>query len=418
MQITLKKDDFYIVSGTAEVTVKSGSLESIAVTKKLGDKISIPVGKSVPLLALEDSSVEIQLKNEEQVKKLETSSIPEEWDKFVEKILKERKKDSLYKILILGEVDTGKTFFTTYLANRLLGSVDRVAILDTDTGQSDIGCPGNFGMLVLDKPEIFLTDLKPTHSYYIGAHSLAMHFCQTLTGLVEMMRYAKADADVLITDTTGWVQGDGGRAIKKAKLDILQPDLVILMQRGTELEHLVKHLPANKVIRNKVSRTASSTSQLDRQELRQLVSRRYFKETKVFEIPFDNVYTDRCFFKTGTKIELENTFWAEKLSGWEGTLVVTSGSLLKEDMKNWPKDLGRIRNFISGDETGLMVALLGENQRMLAVARLEKIDFLTNKFRIRSEFKGDLSEIKGIQFGSLKVDEKGNEAGFLEPGKL
>jgi hypothetical protein len=53
---------------------------------------------------------------------------------------------------------------------------------------------------------------------------------------------------------------------------------------------------------------------------------------------------------------------------------------------------------------------------MLAVARLEEMDFLNNNFSLRSNYKGDTGKIKGIQFGSLKVTEAGNEAGFIEPG--
>ena len=213
-------------------------------------------------------------------------------------------------------------------------------------------------------------------------------------------------------------QFDGGRAIKKAKLDMVEPHKVVLMQRSTELEHLVKHLPANKVVRLPVSKKASSTSQMDRKELRELVSRRYFKDTKIFEIPFEQLFTDRCFFKTGKRIELDGTLWAEKLSGFEGTLVVTSGPIMPEMQSSWPKDLGMIRNFIAGSEIGLMCALLDENQNVLAIARLEEMDFLNDKFRIRSNYKGDLNSVKGIQFASLKITETGNEAGFLEPGSF
>ncbi|MFZ5951319.1 MAG: Clp1/GlmU family protein, partial [Candidatus Rifleibacteriota bacterium] len=243
-----------------------------------------------------------------------------------------------------------------------------------------------------------------------------LHFAPALCGVVEMLRKAEKEADALIIDTTGWVQGDGGRAIKKAKLDIVDPDMVVLMQRSNELEHLVRHLPSEKVVRLPVSKKASSTSQMDRKALRELVSKRYFKDAKVFEIPFKQLYTDRCYFRTGTKIELEGTLHAERLSGWEGTLVVTSGPLMPELTKNWPKDLGMVRNFIAGGEKGLMIALLDENQNMLAIGRLEEFDFLNDNFRIRSNYRGDLGRIKGIQFGSLRLNEAGEEAGFIEPG--
>lgn len=417
MQQTIKKDELYLLSGPAKVDVQSGFLEVIAAKVIAGKSISIPAGKRVPLLGVEDSTALIEAP-EEALSKMEQTTIPAEWDELAARIVTERKDGTLHKVLVLGEVDTGKTFFCTYLANTLNEKLGKVAILDCDSGQSDIGAPGTFGMLVLDEPAIFLTELEPTHTFFLGAHSPGLHFAPTLVGVAEMLRKAEKEADALIIDTTGWVQGDGGRTIKKAKLDIVQPDLVVLLQRGTELEHLVKHLPAEKIVRFSVSMQPTSPSQMDRRAFREFVSKKYFVDSKVFGIPFKQVFTDRCYFLSGSKIELDGTLHAEKLSGWEGTLVVTSGPLMPEITKDWPKDLGIQRNFIAGNEKGLMIALLDQDQNMLALGRLEEFDFLNDSFRIRSNYKGDLNSIKGIQFGSLKINEVGEESGFIEPGSF
>lgn len=415
MQLKITKDEFFLLNGPARVEVVSGCVEIIGARLGTGKSLDVPVGKKVPLLGLENSELNIGAP-EDALTRIEQSSIPAEWDDLASRIVAERKEGKLYKILILGEVDTGKTFFSTYLANRLNDKLGKVAILDCDSGQSDIGAPGTFGMLVLAEPAIFLSEIEPTHMFMLGAHSPGLHFAPALVGVAEMLRKAEKEADALIIDTTGWVQGDGGRAIKKAKLDIVQPDMVILMQRGTELEHLVKHLPVEMIVRLPVSKKASSTSQMDRKALREMVSKRYFNDAKVFEIPFQQVFTDRCYFLSGTKIELEGTLHAERLSAWEGTMVFTSGPLMPELTKDWPKDLGMIRNVIAGCEKGLMVALLDQQQNMLAIGRVEEFDFLKNNFRIRSAYKGELGEIKGIQFGSLRLTENGEEAGFIEPG--
>lgn len=417
MQLTLKKDECYLLNGPATLVVESGLIEAIAVKVEVGQKITVPHGKKVTFQALENSQLDVE-SSVEALTKLEASSIPHEWDDLAAVIASEKKAGVLYKILVLGEVEAGKTFFSTYLANRLLNKVGKTAILDCDPGQSEIGCPGTFGMVLLEKPAMFLSELEPTHTYFLGAHSPGLHFVPALTGLAEMVRKAGHDAAVLIIDTTGWVQGDGGRASKKAKLDMVQPDKVILMQHGTEVEHLVKHLPATKIVRLSASKKTSLKNQMERKELRELVSRKYFDNAKIFEIPFRQIFTDRAYFLTGNKIELEGTLHAEKLSGWEGTLAVTSGPIMPEMMKNWPKDLGTVRNFIAGNEKGLMVALLDSEQNMLAIARLEELDFLNDNFRIRSNYQGDTGLIKGIQFGSLKLTENGNEAGFMEPGSL
>ncbi len=417
MQLKMNKEEFYLLAGPAEIVVDKGCVEIIGARLVAGKALKVPVGKKIPLLGIEDSELTIDAPHE-ALNSMEQSSIPHEWDNLAQRIVGEAKSGKLYKAIVLGEVDTGKTFFSTYLANRLKERMGKVAILDCDSGQSDIGAPGTFGMLVLEDSAIFLSEIEPSHMFFLGAHSPGLHFAPALVGVAQMVRKAEKDADALIIDTTGWVQGDGGRAIKKAKLDIVDPDMVILMQRGTELEHLVKHLPQEMVVRLPVSKKASSTSQMDRKALREHVSRSYFKDAKVFEIPFKQVYTDRCYFLTGTKIELEGTLHAERLSGWEGTMVVTSGPLMPELTKDWPKDLGLIRNFIAGNEKGLMIALLDEEQNMLAIGRVEEFDFLKDCFRVRSSYNGDPENVKGIQFGSLRLNEAGEEAGFIEPGSF
>ncbi|MFZ2956728.1 MAG: Clp1/GlmU family protein [Candidatus Ozemobacteraceae bacterium] len=416
---SLQRDEFYMLQGPAQLRVTAGVVEIIAARLGAGKELRIPLGKRVPVKVLEDATLEIEA-GPEGFAKMDVGSIPSEWDQLVTRILGERKEGSLYTVMVMGEVDTGKTFFSTYLANRLMDSLKRTAILDCDTGQSDIGPPGTFGMLVMKEPTVFLSEVTPTYLYMLGAHSPGLHFLPALTGLDAMLVKARNEADVLVIDTTGWVQGDGGRAIKKAKLDIARPDIVILMQRGNELEHLVKHLPAKNVVRLPVSKKASPTSQMERKSLREHVSTVYFKDAKIIEIPFGQVFTDRAYFLTGTPVALEGTLHAEKLSGWEGTLVVSSGPLMPEMMKAWPdpKQLGRIMNFCAGEEKGVMVGLLDAQQDVLAIGRLEELDFLKNVFRVRTPFKGKSESVKGVQFGSLKLTEKGEEAGFLEPGSI
>ena len=213
MKQIIKKDEFYLIEGPAEIKVTEGSIEVIAAEVKCGKSVKVPVGKKIPVMALENSSLEIEAK-ENAVSKMEGSSIPAEWDILANNIASEKKEGELYKVVVLGEVDTGKTFFSTYLANRLMQKIGKTAVLDCDAGQSDIGCPGTFGMLVLKNPEIFLTEIEPTHMYLVGAHSSGLHFVPALSGLVDMFKKAEKEADCLIIDTTGWVQFDGGRAIK------------------------------------------------------------------------------------------------------------------------------------------------------------------------------------------------------------
>src|SRR5262249_30032888 len=46
--------------------------------------------------------------------------------------------------------------------------------------------------------------------------------------------------DRVIVDTSGLVQGDLGRLLKQHKIDLVEPDLVLVLQRNGECEHILR----------------------------------------------------------------------------------------------------------------------------------------------------------------------------------
>ncbi len=407
----------HVLVGPAQFRVKAGFVEVVATRIGAQETLEVPLGKRIPLHAGTDTTIELAC-DDGAFAPSEQSALPAEWDALADTIARTHAAGTLTRIVVLGEVDTGKTFFSTYLGNRLLGKGCRTAILDCDTGQSDIGPPGTFGMLVLERPTVFFADLPPTHLFLLGAHSPGLHFLPAMVGLHKMLEQAERAVDFLIVDTTGWVQGDGGRAIKRAKLDLIDPQYIVLLQRGNELEHLVRHVPAGRLVRLPVSKKTIPTHQMERKVLRERASTRYFASARTIELPFAQVATDRVFLLTGFPLRLEGTLHAERLSGWEGTLVVTPGPMLPENRTTWPQDLGMIRQVVAGQEVGLMVALLDQRGNTLAIGRLERIDYAHQRFLVRTPWAGDTATITCVQFGSLRLNEKGEEDGFIEPGTL
>ena len=77
-------------------------LECIAAPVAKGESVTVPVGKKVPLLGIKKSQVSIQA-NKSQITKMETSTIPIEWDLLATKISKER-INHVEDVLTLGDV--------------------------------------------------------------------------------------------------------------------------------------------------------------------------------------------------------------------------------------------------------------------------------------------------------------------------
>lgn len=411
MEIKAGKGDIYILKGPGEVRVKRGRIEVVGKSVEGKEEISIPLGKSIPLEVKEKSTLLIEIKKPGEIKKIRERTIPSFWDDLVSRIVKEKTRT----ILVLGEPDTGKSFFATYLANKLLEKEVRPAVLDGDPGQSDIGIPGTLGLAALKEQVVFLTQAKVSTIYFVGSHSPGLHFLPTIVGTKRLAEIGLKRADTLIVNTTGWVQGDGGRVLKRSKIEILSPEIIVLLQRRDELEHLVKNYDPRKIVRIHVSKEASFTSEKERKNLRELASQRYFKNAQEIKLSLKRIATDRCYFRTGREIKIPGTLYAERLSGFEGTLIITQKPLSREKLDELSKELRNIRNIVAGDEKGILVGLLDERGDTLGLGRIEKIDYKKKEVLLSTPVRNG-RRIRVIQFSSLRITPEGREAGFVSPG--
>ncbi len=408
-----KKDKLYLAKGEITVDIKNGKYEIIGAIYTNG-KISIPNGKQLPFICLEDGDLDITGGLFEE---LSASTIPKIWYDIPDIVIDKKIK----KIVVLGEVDTGKSFFSTFIANQLLERELKVGVIDTDTGQSDIGAPGTIGFGIFDRSYFSLSEVPINRQFFIGNHSPGGCFTTFLSGISRITKYAEKKTDVFILDTTGWVHGDGGRSIKRAKIDIIDPDLIILLQRDNELEHLVRHIEKDKILRLTVSKRASDTSQIIRKELRENISRSFFKNAKEKIFSFDSVKFDRCFLGSGNQENNDflDVLYMEKLPGWEGDLIVFPDNIDKNHFSTILNKYPRAKWFRPQYLKNIYVGLTNSNGFALAVGIISGIDFTNKNVSILTSLnESEKDKVKFIQIGSLRYNYDGTEAGFVPPGTI
>ncbi|GBC76514.1 hypothetical protein HRbin07_00716 [bacterium HR07] len=126
--------------------------------------------------------------------------------------------------LFVGATDTGKTTLIRELHRRLGGEV-----IDADVGQSWLGPPTcvSRGSLTNEHTEI-------RASYFVGDISPRGNFLQVLTGAAHCLRDAPRP---LLIDTDGYIMGEAARAYKSELIRLVQPDVLVLLQRAGELNY-------------------------------------------------------------------------------------------------------------------------------------------------------------------------------------
>jgi len=145
-------------------------------------------------------------------------------------------------VMLLGDLDTGKTTFGLELARRAATEGIPAAIVDADIVQSTIGPPTTVGMKVIHPAMDFSREgLRVADRLgFVGSLIPKGHLLPLVSSTTKLMR-ASLDAGVqlVIVDTTSLVSGIYGQSLKFFKMELIGPDFVVAFERGGELEPVV-----------------------------------------------------------------------------------------------------------------------------------------------------------------------------------
>jgi polynucleotide 5'-hydroxyl-kinase GRC3/NOL9 len=140
--------------------------------------------------------------------------------------------------VLVGGLDTGKSTLSSALLAAAVDAGRAAAYLDADVGQKRVGPPATITLKLirsaadLDADRIAVAD----ELSFVGATSPEGHLLQVLAGAATLYRRAKDEgAEFVVVDTSGLVSGVSGQILKYHKIELLQPDLVVGLQRGEEL---------------------------------------------------------------------------------------------------------------------------------------------------------------------------------------
>jgi len=183
-------------------------------------------------------------------------------------------------IMVIGGPDTGKTTFTEDLMDVLFDKF-KVAVIDTDIGQSHIGPPTTIAWGLLEKKFDGWRNIPVKDMYFVGTTSPFGNLLPMLTGTKVICDIAKQRAEKVIIDTTGMIKGGAGRALKICKIDIVCPQIILALERKDELEPITlafKGMRVPLIFRVPVPSEAGQKLHPHRTGYRERKFRDYFKD--------------------------------------------------------------------------------------------------------------------------------------------
>ncbi len=147
-------------------------------------------------------------------------------------------------VVVVGPTDVGKSTFIKRVYNELCRKL-RVFVLDSDVGQSDVGPPCTITLGTGDRPVESLGELSVVGVHFFGATSPSHDTGDFLWGVGRMLAKVRScRPDMVIVNTTGWVDSYQAFSLKMAKISVLSPDLVVLV--GVEMGEYFRFLSSSK----------------------------------------------------------------------------------------------------------------------------------------------------------------------------
>ncbi|UCH03134.1 MAG: hypothetical protein JSV20_05005, partial [Candidatus Bathyarchaeota archaeon] len=242
--IRLSNGEGLLVEGPARIDISQGTVNLFGKSYSVGEKLVVVYGKTYPLQAISNSELKLFLGSSSKYTRVKERLIPQEWDNLVNHLLNQKRK----VVMILGDEDTGKSSLALYTANKLSSQGWKTAVVDADIGQSDVGPPGVIGLCVVDAPLPTLTDVPLLSGFFIGDKSPVGHFPAMIYGTKKMVDEAlNLSVKTILINTTGMIYGRHARDLKEKKIEAVSPNMVVILQREKEIEHLVT-LFKNKIV--------------------------------------------------------------------------------------------------------------------------------------------------------------------------
>ncbi|MDH5770534.1 MAG: Clp1/GlmU family protein [Candidatus Bathyarchaeota archaeon] len=420
MNKSVEKDRTLLVSGPSSVKLLKGKVSVLGAKLSVKDKVIVRKGKALPFEAEACSVLDIVNGIGTKVEEVDGSTVPVSWRKAVKELLS---LSIPRTVMVLGDVDCGKTTFCTFMINNALSSASKTPIIDADLGQSDLGPPATIGLGLVEKPVTDLFFVKATATYFVGNTSPSGVTDRVISGLTKLKEKALGmGSGLIVINTDGWVQGDGAKEYKVRMIKTILPEAVVCIQYGGELEDILTSVEGNriKILRLNPSPSISRRSREERKMLREQGYRKLLEDTALRNLPISWVKLENTFLSlenagSERKLKLDEILGRKVLCCRENSnnvFAVLKGekTVDYEKIKTAEKAFQKKLQIINeSDARWLLVGLLNDDRDFLGLGVIQGIDYEKKVLRLYTSYRG---KVDIVQFGQVKVDRYGKELGI------
>lgn len=320
--------------------------------------------------------------------------------------------------IVLGASDSGKTYLTRFLIGDLSSRGRRVGWIDADVGQTNLGPPCTIGMMVCEGAQERGDSGGDIHLHFVGSNSPVGHLLEMVVGTKRLVEKALSlGAQIVIVDTTGLALGPVGTALKTRKVELIRPNFLVALQRGDELEALLKPLSAlsrMRLVRLRVGAEAAAKTEGARRDHRLERYKGYFSGAVLRKMSLNDAALSGHWAGTSRRLgEKEKDYLASELKTpvihaemFSDVLRVMAAS----DSHAWGieevrRKFGVSRVAVSSVLTlkNRLVALQDEEMEVMGLGVVRYFNGDDLSLSIFTPVK-EIGEVKLITLGSIKIE--------------
>ena len=345
--------------------------------------------------------------------------------------------------LIVGGADTGKTTFVNHAARASVGSGKRTAVIDCDTGQSEIGPPGTVGVACATAHSARLHNLKPAMTFFVGAISPLPAALEHVTAAARAVRWARdAGTERLLIDTPGFISGPAARRFHAALAQAISPDLIVCLDRpGTEngISELAAFASGARLLHLPTSDLARAKSSAQRGLVRRTRLSAALECAEALRLPLalpSRAGVETVGARLGSGAPLPG-----HLARWVGSalrLPVVRAEIDESDLtvfvdgegplrRGWENDIGivadhfkvrSVRPLRLATAVGAYVGLMTAGGNLAGVGRFEGLAGDTDEVLVFASIRGPVGDIRVLQFGRIRIGRDGVFGAEIRPGDM
>lgn len=309
-----------VIAGPASFELTEGEASVLGAPLDSARNI-VPRGKQTPVEIHCHSSFRVSLGEEAGVDVLDGSTIPLSWREAGSALVELGEGVAV----VVGGADTGKTTLCTFLSNYLIGENRKVAVVDADIGQTDLGPPTTMAAGEVKARVTSLSQIMPSERLFIGLTSPGRAKDKVIRSTKRLVSYHTKPGKMTIVNTDGWVSGSEAVLYKLQMLDELQPDTTLGIG-GSDISPILQAGNGTTLLVGSPD-TIKERSRLDRRELRSLGYQKYLAGASLRSFRINGTRLRHCMTIGDLDLDRASRSWVENLKDTVVGLLDADGML-------------------------------------------------------------------------------------------